>query len=91
MRGRDVSAFVASSLCARLFRAVGRVGTSHSCCVCCGVTSLPQGAADALFGAVSTALASAPDSLDPYQLASLYEAAAGNPGAKLPEQARARA
>lgn len=47
-----------------------------------------QEVATALFGVISAALEAAPDCLDPYQAAALFEAAAAAPAAKLPEQVR---
>ncbi|KAL6757045.1 mitochondrial F1F0 ATP synthase associated protein [Haematococcus lacustris] len=44
-----------------------------------------KAAVDALFGVVAKALAASADCLDPYQLASLFEASALTPGAKLPD------
>lgn len=40
----------------------------------------------ALFAVAAAAIDKAPDALDPYQLAALFEAAAMTPEAKLPEQ-----
>ncbi|GFH16104.1 uncharacterized protein HaLaN_12463, partial [Haematococcus lacustris] len=44
-----------------------------------------KAAVDSLFGVVAKALAASADCLDPYQLASLFEASALTPGAKLPD------
>ncbi len=54
-------------------------------CVCVCVCVCIQDAASALFGSVSKAIESAPDALDPYQVAALFEAAAGS-GVALSEQ-----